>query len=251
MHQGLEAANGCVPCQARIRAALQTDNGGFTTDQSACYPGNIGQSMTLTYRERIPQPDTIVALVQIVKCESGPDLATAARAKTRFAGLGTEDDLAFTKENWIVDAPSHGQRTCPIFGHNSFAELSKNATLYERWKSAIPTDPSSNRVGDANKAPDPCAVLHDKPRRTKQAGKPDLNAFHHQFEVVAIRISKDGAVKYLDSITWGYSVDHDQEENQPHTHFHRDTPSDDFHAAVKEWNDYHPKCKIPPETPAN
>jgi hypothetical protein len=214
-----------------------------------------GIHMHIEFNEFVPEPGSIVALIQATratKAASLSDLKDPKAEKQDFPSTagGARNEQIWTAARWAIDAPGE-ERRCPIFGID-FLKRDYGVSPAEMWRRWCEAEGANGRIGKFQGNTRISAMLDDKPRRggwASTAGNPV--AFHHEFEVLALRLQLLGGsivAKGLGALTWGYSFaqDADQKDGMPDFPEARNIPSGAWIAAAQHWNFAHIKHdKIP------
>lgn len=213
-----DRADFCLRCECMRKARETTfplTAGTFVV--TADLPRPKGRFMRIEFHEKAPTDNGPIVLIQAVKCMAGADdCSTDVRDR---------DSKLFN--HWMIDSPVEADERLPAFGLVS----AQVQTFSGRWQSASPhKDSASGQVGTLTS----CAAIFDQPGREK---KPLVRAFHHLFEVAAVKLSfNNGTVRgrVLGSLTWGYTVDGEVNESDGQTA--KEGISDNFRNAVDAWN---------------
>lgn len=135
------------------------------------------------------------ALIQAVRCMYLDD---EGRPDERYEGGigGTPDNLLV--DDWHIDAVS---TKCPAFGLE-VADEDRRGPLHIQWRAAkTDTNTDGSYKGALGFVGRTYAMMHDFPTRTV-SGRP----FHHEFEVVALRVGEYEPGAVLGVLAWGYRV---------------------------------------------
>ncbi len=94
---------------------------------SKAQAGIMGVEMKINFVENAPVPNSVVALIQAVKCTSGNSLANLTD-DFPTGGAGDRVDALWTADRWAIDADG-AKRKCPAFG----LEFPPHANLNVPW----------------------------------------------------------------------------------------------------------------------